>query len=85
MKIEPELHQPRRIGRALLREQALLTRPDDACRPGPIRRQAKRKALGGGDRPRTCRADLMQRLAGHSGGEGGKTASPYPRQGRGGA
>lgn len=69
-RVEPELHQSRRIRRALLGEHALLARPDDPRGASPAQGQPERKAKRRRLVPRPRRADFMQGRSRHLGGDG---------------
>lgn len=72
LKVQAELRETRRIRRALFGEDALLPHPERL--PAPGRGQPQSKSDGRRLRTRPCWAKLVQRLAGHSGGAGLKSA-----------
>ncbi len=72
LKVQAELREARRIRRALFGEDAFLPGPENL--PAPGRGQAETKPDGSRLRAWPCRAKLMQRLSGHSGGSGLKSA-----------
>ena len=71
--IEAELGKAGRVRRAVLGKDAVLTGPDHPGLLGPAGGKAQAEAQNGGFRARASWTQLVQRLAGHSGSQGGKT------------